>query len=312
MVIKSKFTYKSDMDGLTIHALRFEPEGEIKGIIQIVHGMCEHKERYTPLMDFLASRGYLCVIHDHRGHGQSIKDKSDLGYMYEAGWRGLVEDTHQLTVMTKEAVLKNTGRVVPYYMLGHSMGSLVVRVYLKKYDSEIDKLIVMGSPSNRPGTSAGLVLINILKRLKGDKSHSKILDFIVVNSSYEQRYKSEHTPHAWLSTDKSEVAKYNADPLCNYSFTINGYENLVLLTKETYSKEAWCMENAGLPIKFLSGEGDPCAVDKKSFTSSMRFFKSLGYQNVSGKMYKGMRHEILNDTIRTTVYSDILNFYEKK
>ncbi|MCQ2541814.1 MAG: alpha/beta hydrolase, partial [Lachnospiraceae bacterium] len=97
MVIKSKFTYKSDMDGLTIHALRYEPEGEIKGIIQIVHGMCEHKERYTSLMDFLASRGYLCVIHDHRGHGQSIKDKSDLGYMYEAGWRGLVEDTHQLT-----------------------------------------------------------------------------------------------------------------------------------------------------------------------------------------------------------------------
>ncbi len=311
MAIKSKFTYKSDIDGVTIHALRYEPDGAVKGIVQIVHGMCEHKERYVALMDYLAANGYLCVIHDHRGHGQSIEKQGDLGYMYQGGYRGLVEDTHQLMVMVKDFVKKSMGQEVPYYMLGHSMGSLVVRVFLKKYDSEIDKLVVMGSPSNRPGTTAGLVLINILKKLKGDKSHSKILDFIVVNSSYEKRYKAENTPHAWLSTDKSEVAKYNKDPLCNYSFTINGYENLVLLTKETYSNEAWSMKNAELPIKFLSGEGDPCAVDKKSFANSMRFLKKLGYQNVTGKMYKGMRHEILNDTIRTTVYSDILNFFEK-
>lgn len=311
MVIKSKFTYKSDMDGLTIHALRYEPEGEIKGIIQIVHGMCEHKERYTSLMDFLASRGYLCVIHDHRGHGQSIKDKSDLGYMYEAGWRGLVEDTHQLTMMTKEYVKKSLGKELPFILLGHSMGSMVVRVYLKKYDADIDKLIVMGSPSKRPGVTPGLVLINILNKIKGGKAHSKILDFIVINSSYEQRYKEEKTPHAWLSTDKDEVAKYNADPLCNFTFTINGYENLTLLTRETYLESGWSMENALFPIKFLSGEGDPCAVDKKSFVNSMRFLKKLGYQNVTGKMYKGMRHEILNDTIRNTVYNDILFFLEK-
>lgn len=310
MAIKSKFTFKSDMDGITIHALKYEPEGEIKGIFQIVHGMSEHKERYEKLMEYLASKGYLCVIHDHRGHGQSIEEKNDLGYMYEAGWRGLIEDTHQLTVLTKENAKKNTGQNLPFFMLGHSMGSLVVRVYLKKYDSEIDKLIVMGTPSNRPGVTLGLILINILKKLKGDKKHSKILDYIVINSSYEQRYKSENTPHAWLSTDKSEVAKYNADPLCNYSFTINGYENLALLTKETYSSDGWGMENATLPIKFFSGEGDPCAVNKKAFGECISFLKKLGYQNVTGKMYKGMRHEVLNDTIRSTVYSDILNFIE--
>lgn len=312
MVIKQKFIYKSDIDGLTIHALRYCPEGEVKGIVQIVHGMCEHKERYDALMNYLADKGYICVIHDHRGHGQSVQNKDDLGHMYEGGWRGLVEDAHQLTVMTKEYARKNGGGDIPYYMLGHSMGSLVVRVYLKKYDSEIDKLIVMGSPSNRTGTLAGLGLIRVLKILKGSKSHSKILDYIVVNSSYEKRYKAENTPHAWLSTDKSEVAKYNKDPLCNYCFTINGYENLVLLTRETYSNDGWGLENVGMPINFLSGEGDPCAVDKKSFANSMRFLKNLGYQNVTGKMYKGMRHEILNDTIRTTVYSDILNFYERK
>lgn len=311
MAVKQKFTFKSDIDGITIHALKVLPDGNAKGIVQIVHGMCEHKERYEKLMEYLAGRGYICVIHDHRGHGQSIEEKTDLGYMYEGGYRGLVEDVHQLTVMTKEYAKKSTGKDLPLYLLGHSMGSLVVRVYLKKYDSEIDKLVVMGSPSSRPGVFAGLVLINIIKKIKGEKSHSKILDYIVINSSYEKRYKEENTPHAWLSTDKSEVAKYNSDPLCNYCFTINGYENLALLTRETYKKDGWGMENASLPIKFLSGEGDPCAVDKKSFGNSMRFLKRLGYNNVTGKMYKGMRHEILNDTIRSTVYSDILNFFEK-
>lgn len=311
MTTKRKFTFESEMDGITIHALRYEPEGEVKGIVQIVHGMCEHKERYDGLMEYLASKGYISVIHDHRGHGQSIESKDELGYMYEGGWRALVEDAHQLTMMTKEYVKKSLGKELPFILLGHSMGSMVVRVYLKKYDADIDKLIVMGSPSKRPGVTPGLVLINILNKIKGGKAHSKILDFIVINSSYEQRYKEEKTLHAWLSTDKDEVAKYNADPLCNFTFTINGYENLTLLTRETYLESGWGMENALLPIKFLSGEGDPCAVDKKSFVNSMRFLKKLGYQNVTGKMYKGMRHEILHDTIRNTVYNDILFFLEK-
>lgn len=310
MAVKRKFTFKSDIDGITIHALRYDPEGDVKGIFQIVHGMCEHKERYEGLMEFLCSKGYLCIIHDHRGHGQSIEAPGDLGYMYEGGYRALVEDAHQLTMMIKSQVEKSIGKSVPFYLMGHSMGSMVVRVYLKKYDKDIDKLIVMGSPSERAGITPGLILIGLLEKIKGGKSRSKLLDYIVVNSSYEQRYKSEKTAHAWLSTDKAEVAKYNADPLCNYTFTINGYKNLTLLTRETYLTSGWGMENAGLPIKFLSGEGDPCAVDRKSFANSVKFLRDRGYQNVSAKMYKGMRHEVLNDTIKSTVYNDILNFVE--
>lgn len=311
--METKFYFESKADGLKISALRIEPDEakDIKGVVQLVHGMCEYKERYVDFMNFLVSQGYLCVIHDHRGHGESIKDIKDLGYMYEGGFRGMIEDIHEVTNMTKEYVEKVTGKAnLPYILLGHSMGSMAVRTYVKKYDYEIDKLLVVGCPSKMAGMGPGLVLINILKAIKGGHGHSKLVDYLVSGANYEKRFKSEKLLHAWINSDRSAVEKYNADPYCNYCFTLNGYKNLVQLTKETYSLKNYCLSKKDLPIYFFSGSEDPCAISRSDFGKAINTMKQAGYTNVKGHMYEGMRHEILNEPGKEKVYKDMLKFIE--
>ena len=142
-----RYEHISGSDGLALSVLRIEPDlsRPIKGIVQLVHGMSEYKERYVDFMKYLAENGYITVIHDHRGHGESIKEKDDLGYLYEGGYEALIEDIHEITLETKEYVKEELGLSDrPYILLGHSMGSLAVRCYIKKYDDEIDKLCVLG------------------------------------------------------------------------------------------------------------------------------------------------------------------------
>lgn len=305
MSISTPFTFISEADGLKLSALSIAPEGEIKGIVQLVHGMCEYKERYIPFMEFLAKNGYYCVIHDHRGHGKSIKENTDLGYFYADGAANLVEDIHQLTKLTKSRI----GVQYPYILLGHSMGSLAVRCYMKKYDKDVDKLLVVGSPSNLAITGVGLVIVKMIKAIKGERKHSKFIDSLCMGN-YEKRYKEENTIHSWISSDKAVVEKYNADPFCNYTFTLNGYEALVTLQKVCYEKKNWAMSKPEMPICFFSGEGDPCAVSTEDFYKSVKHMEECGYKNVSSKLYKNMRHEILNEIGKEEVYHDMLQFIE--
>lgn len=309
---KTEFDFESQQDGLKISALRIEPaeKENIKGIVQFVHGMSEHKERYEDIMRFMAEHGYLCVIHDHRGHGKSIKAPEDLGYMYEAKNTGLVEDAHQMTTITKDYAKELTGKNLPYMLLGHSMGSLVVRAYIKKYDSEIDKLVVMGCPSKLPGMGAGLVLVKALRFFKGGKSKSKLMDFMTTGSNYESKFKDEGRG-AWLNTDAEEVAKYGADPLCGFSFTVNGYESLVTLTKDVYSGKGHHMSNSGLKVRFLSGRDDPCGISPEKIEEAADVIRKAGYKDVTVKTYEGMRHEILLAPDRHLVYEDILKIAEE-
>ena len=153
---------KSDFDQLPLDVIVLRP-AHPKGIIQISHGMCEHKERYLDFMEYLYHLGYVCLIHDHRGHGQSVLKDEDLGYFYQDGDIGIVEDLHQLTLWIHQQYPD-----LPLYLFGHSMGSLVVRVYLKKYDKDIQGLIVCGSPSHNKMAGVGIYLAQRYARKKGD------------------------------------------------------------------------------------------------------------------------------------------------
>ena len=136
---------KSNFDDLSLGVAFLPAQGTPKAIFQIVHGMAEHKERYYPFMEFLSEHGYACVIHDHRGHGESVKSEQDLGFMYDGGADAMVED-----VLLVQDWAKGQFPNLPVYLFGHSMGSMVVRAFTRKYDDRIDKLIVCGCPSNNP------------------------------------------------------------------------------------------------------------------------------------------------------------------
>lgn len=304
--------HKSHTDGLPIDVLIIEPDrgAEIKGIVQLVHGMNEYKERYIPFMEFLADNGYLTVIHDHRGHGKSVRSIDDLGYMYEGGYIALIKDTHEITHKIKRYAKDLTGKDLPFILLGHSMGSMVVRCYLRKYDYEIDKLCVLGCPSKMAAMRYGLSRIRWFKLFRGERARLGLAANLVMGV-YEIPFARERLQHSWINSDPREVIKYNADPFCNYCFTLNGYENLIRLTVLTYKEGGHKMANPDLPICFFSGADDPCALNSRALNEAMVFLRRQGYSNVSGKMYPGMRHEILNEPRKAEVYEDILRFMEQ-
>ena len=302
-----EFSFFSDYDNLEIKGMALKPDGEIKGVVQILHGMCEYKERYFDFMKYLTGKGYVTVIHDHRGHGKSVDSDIILGYMGEGGAAALVEDAHQLTELVK-SIIPVKKLKVPYILMGHSMGSMVARCYAKKYDKDIDKLIICGCPSKPVLLPFAGVIIKLFDKEGRRREHSRILDFLMIESPYERRFKSEKLRNAWINSDRELVEKYNADPLCNYTFTINGYVELARLTSETYSKKDWAMENKDMPIFFVSGKDDPCNLGPRNFGKAVHFMKQRGYTDVHARLYSGMRHEILNEKKGKRVYLDIYNF----
>ena len=196
---KHKEWIRSWFDGLGLSLLYTKPEGDIKGVLQISHGMCENKERYLPFMEYLAEQGYAAVIHDHRGHGKSVKRKEDLGYFYGGRDKGIVEDLHQITCWIKE---RFPGK--PVYMLGHSMGSLAARVYLKDYDRELKKLILTGPPSANPAVDLGLLLALLQKKLRGGRHQSRLIQ-VLAFGPYAARFPGEGSESAWICSDKKVV-----------------------------------------------------------------------------------------------------------
>ena len=157
--INKKIKSKCDKLPLAVTITLPEENVPVRGIVQISHGMAEHKERYYPFMEFLANNGYIGVINDHRGHGDSVKSEDDLGYFYDTTATYIIEDLHQITQEIKKEYPD-----LPVYLFGHSMGSLVVRCYLKHYDNDIDKLIVCGSPSKNSAAGLGIVLVKIMAK----------------------------------------------------------------------------------------------------------------------------------------------------
>lgn len=291
---------KASADDLSLAVLVSEPEGSPKGVFQIVHGMCEHKERYVPFMEYLSAHGYVCVIHDHRGHGESVKTPDDLGFMYKGGWRAMVEDVRVVSAWAKSQYPS-----LKHILLGHSMGSMVVRSFTKRYDGMIDTLFVCGCPSDNPAKSAGKFLADCFALFAGGHSRPKILQKLSFGS-FNAPFAQEGYPVAWVCSDKQTLEEYHSDPLCMFQFTANGFSNLTALMKDCYSRKGWKVINPELPVHFISGAEDPCLVSEKAIGKAVDLMKQVGYKNTDLKLYEGMRHEILNETGKRQVWDDIL------
>jgi len=291
------FTLESKADGLALSMMLVRPDGEIRALVQLAHGMCEHKGRYEAFMRYLAEQGCLCVMNDHRGHGASVRAPEDLGYFYKGGADALVEDLHQITRWMKE---KWPG--LPLVLFGHSMGSMAVRAYCEKYDGELDGLIVCGSPGWNPAAGAGLLLLNIMAKFKGERYRSELIRSMTTGA-FSKPFKNEGG-NAWLSADKGNVRSFAADPLCGFNFTLNGNRALLTLMQRAYHLKP-PRGNPGLPVRFFSGEDDPCAPDPKGFRSAVEAMKKAGFSDVQGRMFPGLRHEILNEKNAAQIYETI-------
>ncbi len=300
------FTVESATDKLPLSCAVYEPEGEKKGIFQIVHGMCEYKERYADFMRFLAANGFVAAAHDHRGHGASVKTEADLGWFGDRKAKAIVEDAVQITRLLKK---KYPG--LPVTLFGHSMGSMVVRCYIQNYDREIDKLVVCGSPSKNSFAGVGVALANSIALFKGCRHRSAALAQLSTGNG-DKKFAGEPGKNVWLTRDKKIVEAYNADPRCNFTFTCNGFENLFRLMQKTYAKGRYLVKNPTLPVFFVSGSDDPVLVSEEKWFKAQQLLRAVGYRNVSGKLYHQMRHEILNEQGRDEVFADLLEFASRE
>lgn len=296
-------TIPSRRDGLPLSVCLATPDSDApKALVQLAHGMAEHKERYLPFMEYLADHGYAVLINDHRGHGASVRDPGDLGYFYADGADALVEDMHQLTLWFRD---RFPG--CKLFLFGHSMGSLAVRVYRQRYEGDINGLVVCGSPGRNPAAGAGLALNQVMTAIKGERYISQM--FVnMTTGSFNKGYPRSGSANAWLSTNQDNVQQYDADPLCGFPFTLNGYKALLKLMQDAYRPVS--AGRPGLPVHFLSGAEDPCAPDEKGFIDAVERLRRDGYRNVTARMYPGMRHELLNHANRMEVYEDLLALFD--
>lgn len=299
---KKDIIIKSNCDNLPISVTMFIPEGEIKGIFQVSHGMAEHKERYYDFLEYLANHGYVTIISDHRGHGKSVKSKEDLGYFYDNSSEYIVEDIHQITLYIKD--LFKDKEII---LFGHSMGSMVVRKYIKKYDKDINKLIVCGSPSKNTFVNLAIFIIKIMKIFRGERYKSNFIQNLAIGN-YNKKIENAKSKNSWICSNNEIVEKYDNDELCGFIFTLNGFENLFKLMKDIYIKEGWKLENNKMPILFIAGSDDPVIINEQKWKKSQEFLKSVGYSNIEGKLYKDLRHEILNEKNKQDIYNDIIEF----
>lgn len=296
------FTFVSCSDSLPISVLTSMPDdGRPAALLQLAHGMCGCKERFLPFMEYMADNGIGCVANDHRGHGESIRSSGDLGYMYENGGGSLVEDMAQLTSLIYDAFPGT-----PVFLLGHSMGSMAARVYTQRHDDLIDGLILCGSPSWTPFAHLGYIFTGAIDIFGGGRLRPAFLsDFV---SRQYNRHFSKEGPRAWTCSDPEIRKEFENNPKCNYTFTINGMLNLMELMLMTYRSNDWQMYHPDMPVLFLSGEDDPCSRSEKMFHESAKDMCRHGYGNVSSALYRGMRHEILNEKEKENVWNDILLF----
>ncbi len=264
-----------------------------KGIVQLVHGVAEHTGNYMEFARFLNKNGYMVVMDDHRGHGKSISTAYPNGYMIRG--QELVDDELMIARYIKE-----TYPDLKYCMLGHSMGSMIARLILRDDDELLDKLIVMGTVPANKMSWLGVFFANILCFYLGEKSESILINGFVSVKSLD-----------FISYNKENISYKENDPLRIFKFRLGYSRALIELNKMLGKKSKYKCQNPDLEIYNMVGEDDIITRGEKGVESSLNFLKTLGYQNISSKTYDHMKHEILCETDKETVYRDALEFLEK-
>ncbi|WP_296242643.1 alpha/beta fold hydrolase [uncultured Faecalicoccus sp.] len=293
--------FKLLINGQSLDIYQINPAQKIKGIVVIVHGMAEHKERYAKLMRALAQDGWVALIYDQRGHGRSVKSLEDLGYMDDHHAQKLVRDLAEIVTYAKGQAPNK-----PVILLGHSMGTLVARLYLKKYDDTISKLVLSGAVASNPLAIAGSGLAILLEKIHGSRYRSALIQKMALGA-YDTKCPGQGKNH-WLSVNEENVKAYNEEPLDGFTFTLNGFLNLFWMIRHTYDRKGWQVKNPDIKILFLAGEEDPVIGSVKKWQKAQKALCQVGYRFVSGKLYLHMRHEIFQEKEAQQVIEDLLTF----
>lgn len=302
------FTFLSKDGETKLHGVCWSPEkGEPRGILQITHGMVEYIERYDGFARYMNEKGFLVVGHDHLGHGQSVTDPSRWGYFGPNGSDTLVADMHGLRLRTREQY-----PVLPYFMLGHSMGSFLLRKYLYLHGEGLAGAIVMGTGSQPDAAvRTGKLLCSLLARLRGWDYRSRMIHNLAFAGN-DKRFAGEGIRNSWLTRDLEVVKAYNATPACSFRFTLSGF--YALFDTIWAINRPWNMGRMPreLPLFFVAGAEDPVGNFGSGVKKAFGIYQGLKMEDLTLKLYEKDRHEILNELDKTQVYEDIYRWIEAR
>ena len=267
----------TSVDGYELDLLISEAKSP-KAVIQMVHGMEEHKERYVPFMEYLSKNGYTCVISDLRGHGKNAPILSHISN--KRGDKLLIQDQIKIN-----SYIKSNYKGLPIYLFGHSMGTIISRVLIQEEGKRFAKVALSGYVNPNPIAPIGVGLVKCLTIFKGPKAKSKLMDNMTTGS-------------------------FN-NPLCGVPFTLGSYYTLMKLLARMGKYKAYKAENKDCPIYLISGQDDPCTGLDKGREDSKALLVKAGYNNIEVKTLENMRHEILNEDKKEEVYASLLEFFNK-
>ncbi|MDO4260955.1 MAG: alpha/beta hydrolase [Eubacteriales bacterium] len=301
MVTREEF-YVDSVDGIhMIHGYRwYDTQKAYRGAVQLVHGMLEYIERYDELAKYLAERGYFVIGHDHLGHGDSVRDQEELGYVGDQGAVLWLRDMEQIRRMAVSYAPK-----VPYIMIGHSMGSFLVRRYLIYHGNRVDGAVIMGTGQQSPLlVKTGLLVAYLDMMRSGPKGHSRLLNNLTCEG-YAKRYPDNRSTGSWMSRDPQVLIEALQDGRRNFAFTLNAYEALLRTVEEAVDPRRAAKMPRDLPLLLLAGDEDPVGDNGKGVRRFERMLKKIGMKNVTCMIYPEGRHELINDLEKEQVLRDI-------
>lgn len=301
-----EFSFPSAGQG-DIHCYLWESEGAPVGVVQIVHGIAEHMLRYQELARFFSAKGLLVVGEDHMGHGKSA-GKDDVPCYFSGGWMAAVADTHKL-----QQTIAAQYPQLPYFILGHSMGSFLTRTLLFTYpDSGLRGAMLSGTGwQPAPVLAAGKAFCRLEARRVGLRGCSDRIAKLMFGS-YCKGITDSSSANAWICTVPEVVAAYDADPLCGAPVTVGLAYDMLCGLQMIEKRANLARMPKNLPVYFYAGDADPVGSMGKGVKKAYQAFLRAGLTDVQMKLYSGFRHEMHNEPIREQVYEDVWNWIAQR
>ena len=286
--------------------MKWTPESESpNGVVQIVHGLSEHAERYNHFANFLTRHGFAVYSHDHRGHGKT--DPDSLGHIESTDGFHLMAENINDVYQHISSEYSDT----PHILLGHSMGSFLVQRLMQISNLRPDGIIYSGSNGKPPAMlRVGIFLSKVISKMYGPDAKGELL-FKMTFGSYNNHFKPIKTEVDWLSRDPEMVQLYADDPLCNAVPTASFFRHMFEGVQQLHSHRPFSDHNPNIPILILSGDSDPVSNMGKGIRNLEKLIIMSGVQDLQVLLYPGGRHEMLNETNREEVMNDILNWINR-
>ena len=274
-----------------------------KAILQISHGMVDYVERYLPLIRFFTNEGFIVAGNDHLGHGKSVNSSDEFGFFAKKGGTELViSDLHSMN-----RYLRHNYPARPVFMLGHSMGSFIARLYAEKHAYALAGLVIHGTSGPNPAVPLGKALASFVGLFCGCEHKSKLIGKIAF-AGYNKRFPKEEGSTAWLSSDYDAVKDKHNDERGAFTFSVSGYRDLFTFLGKSNSKEWFKKYPKTLPTLIMSGDMDPVGNFGKGPTQIYKRLLIEGVENLDIKLYQGARHELFNEKKKDEIFSDLLNW----